>query len=115
MGCISLEWGRAVMDVVGSSVSGHVNSTVRDDVTGMWLLMGPAPGMCAQADKERYAAFAKIKGLLSAASEELHDVPLYYNLHAVCKTLHVTPPSGDTVRSALINAGMNSCFPSCIA
>ncbi|KAK9907632.1 hypothetical protein WJX75_007284 [Coccomyxa subellipsoidea] len=58
-----------------------------------------------EADKERYAAFGKIKGLLTSASEELHDAPLYYNLHAVCKTLHVTPPSGDTVRSALINAG----------
>lgn len=61
--------------------------------------------MGQQADKERYAAFGKIKGLLTSASEELHDAPLYYNLHAVCKTLHVTPPSGDIVRSALINAG----------
>lgn len=58
-----------------------------------------------QAEKERYSAFGKIRGLLTSASEELLDVPLYYNLHAVCKTLHVTPPSGDTVRSALINAG----------
>ncbi|CAL8462795.1 g2328 [Coccomyxa elongata] len=58
-----------------------------------------------EAEKERYSAFGKIRGLLTSASEELLDVPLYYNLHAVCKTLHVTPPSGDTVRSALINAG----------
>jgi tRNA (guanine26-N2/guanine27-N2)-dimethyltransferase len=64
-----------------------------------------ATWLVPQADKERYAAFGKIKGLLTSASEELHDAPLYYNLHAVCKTLHVTPPSGDTVRSALINAG----------
>ncbi len=31
-----------------------------------------------EADKARYAAFGKIKGLLSSVVEELEDVPLYY-------------------------------------
>ena len=63
-----------------------------------------------QADRGRYAAHAKLRALLSAAGEELHDVPLYYSLHAMCKTLHTTPPSADAVRSALVNAGTASGF-----
>lgn len=57
------------------------------------------------ANKERYAAFEKIQGLLTSASEELHDVPLYLNLHDVCKTLRATPMKAETFRSALLNAG----------
>ncbi len=30
---------------------------------------------------------AKIRGYLLSVTEELHDVPLYYNLHDVCKTV----------------------------
>ncbi len=30
------------------------------------------------AEKERYAAFARIRGLLTSVAEELPDVPLYY-------------------------------------
>ena len=46
-----------------------------------------------------------MRGLLTSASEELPNVPLYYNLHTMCKTLHVTPPANNIVRSAIINAG----------
>ena len=46
-----------------------------------------------------------MRGLLTAVSEELPDVPLYYNLHDVCKTVRVTPPPADVLRSALVNAG----------
>ena len=60
---------------------------------------------CMQADKGNFAAFSKVRGLLTSASEELRDVPLYYNLHTMCKTLRVTPPSNSTVRSAIVNAG----------
>ena len=62
-----------------------------------------------QADKSNFQAYSKVRGLLTSASEELPDVPLYYNLHTMCKTLHVTPPANNIVRSALINAGEHSC------
>jgi len=42
---------------------------------------------------------------LTAVSEELVDVPLYFSLHDVCKTVKCTPPKADVLRSALINAG----------
>ena len=53
----------------------------------------------------RYPAHAKLRSMLTAAAEELHDVPLYYSLHSICKTLHTTPPAADVFRSALVNAG----------
>ena len=58
-----------------------------------------------QADKGNFAAYSKLRGLLTSASEELPDVPLYYNMHTVCRTLHVTPPANSIIRSAIINAG----------
>jgi tRNA (guanine26-N2/guanine27-N2)-dimethyltransferase len=47
----------------------------------------------------------RLHGLLTAVSEELPDVPLYYTLPDLCQTLHCTSPKLDDVRSALINAG----------
>jgi tRNA (guanine26-N2/guanine27-N2)-dimethyltransferase len=38
-------------------------------------------------------------------AEELPDVPLYYSLHDVCKTVHCTAPKAQVFRSAIINAG----------
>ncbi|CAL5223126.1 g5591 [Coccomyxa viridis] len=58
-----------------------------------------------EADKGNFQAYSKVRGLLTSASEELPDVPLYYNLHTMCKTLRVTPPGNSTVRSAIVNAG----------
>ena len=55
--------------------------------------------------RERFAAFDKIQGLLTSCAEELPDVPLYLNLHDMCKTLRATPMRGEIFRSALINAG----------
>ena len=46
-----------------------------------------------------------MRGLLTSASEELLDVPLYYNLHTMCKSLRVTPPANSVIKSAIINAG----------
>lgn len=63
-----------------------------------------------QADKGNFAAFSKVRGLLTSASEELPDVPLYYNLHTMCKTLRVTPPGNSVVRSAIVNAGERPCI-----
>lgn len=44
-------------------------------------------------------------GLLTSVSEELSDVPLYYKLPDLCKTLHCANPPMDRVKAALINAG----------
>ena len=52
-----------------------------------------------------FPAYSKIHSILTAASEELPDAPLYLNLHDVCKTLRCTPPRHDAFRSALVNAG----------
>ena len=62
-----------------------------------------------QADKSNFQAYSKVRGLLTSASEELPDVPLYYNLHTMCKTLRVTPPGNSIVRSAIVNAGECPC------
>ncbi len=62
-----------------------------------------------QADKSNFQAYSKVRGLLTSASEELPDVPLYYNLHTMCKTLRVTPPGNSIVRSAIVNAGERPC------
>ena len=43
--------------------------------------------------------------LLTTVSEELPDVPLYYSMHEICSVLRCTPPRGELMRSALINAG----------
>ena len=58
-----------------------------------------------QANKEQYPACNKVISHLTAVSEELVDVPLYFSLHDVCKTVKCTPPKADVLRSALINAG----------
>ena len=67
------------------------------------------PGM--QTEPQRYPAHAKVASILTAVNEELHDVPLYYNLHDLCKTVHCSPPAADVFRSAIVNAG-DSAQPS---
>lgn len=56
-------------------------------------------------NKHLYPAYNKIHGLLTAASEELMDVPLFVSLHGLSATLKCTPPSSLLFRSALANAG----------
>ena len=61
-----------------------------------------------QDNRHLYPACNKVISHLTAVSEELVDVPLYFSLHDVCKTVKCTPPKADVLRSALINAGENS-------
>ncbi|GFH17151.1 tRNA (guanine(26)-N(2))-dimethyltransferase, partial [Haematococcus lacustris] len=61
-----------------------------------------------QADRANYAQHAKIKGYLTSVAEELHDVPLYYDLHDLCKTVRCQPPKSEVFRSALLNAGFSA-------
>ena len=58
-----------------------------------------------QGEPSRYPAQAKLASILNAVKEELIDVPLYYNLHDLCKTVHCSPPPADLFRSAIVNAG----------
>lgn len=55
--------------------------------------------------KDRYPAYGKIFAVLTAISEELHDVPLFLSLHNLCGTLKCTSPSAEIFRSAVFNAG----------
>jgi len=47
----------------------------------------------------------RMHGLLTAVSEELQDVPLFYNLPDLCSTLHCESPRLPNFKAALINAG----------
>ncbi|KAI0497661.1 hypothetical protein KFK09_020894 [Dendrobium nobile] len=58
-----------------------------------------------KALRERYPAYGKIFAVLTAISEELHDVPLFLSLHSLCGTLKCTSPSAEIFRSAVFNAG----------
>jgi tRNA (guanine26-N2/guanine27-N2)-dimethyltransferase len=55
--------------------------------------------------KPRFQAYDRLVGLLTTAGEELNDVPLYFNLHDLCKTLRCTSPRAEVLKSAIINAG----------
>lgn len=56
-------------------------------------------------DNPAYPAHKKVASVLTSVAEELQDVPLYYDLHALCKTVHCSPPPADILRSAIVNAG----------
>ncbi|GAB1600684.1 tRNA (guanine(26)-N(2))-dimethyltransferase-like [Argonauta hians] len=56
----------------------------------------------------------RIMGMLSVASEELPDVPLYYVGDGVCDKLHCVAPSLIQFRSALLNAGYQVSMSHCV-
>ena len=78
----------------------------------MALLMPLSVCGCVQDNKSLYPAHQKVISHLTAVSEELVDVPLYFSLHEVCKTVRCTPPKADILRSAIINAD-SPTFKSC--
>ena len=51
--------------------------------------------------------------MLTNCLEELHDVPLYVDLHSACKTLKATVPRHGVFKSALINAGYRASPTHC--
>ncbi|XP_060096657.1 tRNA (guanine(26)-N(2))-dimethyltransferase isoform X1 [Heteronotia binoei] len=53
----------------------------------------------------RFETSQRIQGILSMAIEELSDVPLYYTLDNLSKTIHCNSPSLLQFRSALLHAG----------
>ena len=58
-----------------------------------------------EQNKDTYPGFGKVHALLTMASEELLDVPLHYDLHAMGGTLKATPPNFWLFKSAVMNAG----------
>lgn len=42
---------------------------------------------------------------MTVVSEELADVPLYYTLSDLCRTVRISPPRLSTITAALVNAG----------
>ncbi|CAI7809224.1 unnamed protein product, partial [Closterium sp. NIES-54] len=82
------------------SIGGPMWSAPIHDASWVRLVLGEV-----QAGKARLAGFGKVHGLLTAVSEELHDIPLYLDLHEISATLKCTPPSMLLFRSALVNAG----------
>lgn len=58
-----------------------------------------------EKNKHLYPAYNRIHGILTTASEELMDIPLFISLHGLSSTLKCTPPSALVFRSALANAG----------
>ncbi len=47
----------------------------------------------------------RLLGLLTVLSEEVHEAPLYYSIHAMCNLVHITVPRMKLFQGALVNAG----------
>lgn len=58
-----------------------------------------------QENSDKYPAHNKLQGMLSCVEEELHDVPLYYTLTGLARTLKVDTLNFDKFRNAIVNAG----------
>ncbi|XP_063148569.1 tRNA (guanine(26)-N(2))-dimethyltransferase isoform X2 [Candoia aspera] len=58
-----------------------------------------------ESNPGRFQTNQRIQGILSMVMEELSDVPLYYTLDKLSKTIHSNSPSLLQFRSALLHAG----------
>ncbi|XP_075438215.1 tRNA (guanine(26)-N(2))-dimethyltransferase [Ascaphus truei] len=58
-----------------------------------------------QRNPTRFRTAERIQGVLSMATEELCDVPLYYTLDNLSSVIHCSTPSLLQFRSALLHAG----------
>lgn len=71
-----------------------------------WVIAG-LDRIAAGCD-EHLSTTERIHGVFTAVSEELMDVPLYYTIPDLCKTLHCAAPKMCEVRAALMHAGYRS-------
>lgn len=55
--------------------------------------------------EEKFGTYERMKGMLTVASEELHDVPFYYTQDRLCSLTRTHCGKLLTFRSALLNAG----------
>ena len=60
--------------------------------------------MCESPKMELIATRTRLQGLLTSVSEEL-DIPLYYSLPGLCRSLGCSCPPLKTFKGAIINAG----------
>lgn len=58
-----------------------------------------------QANRDMFASHVKTCGMLRAVLEELPEVPLYYTLPSLTRTLKCEGPKLVTIGNALMNAG----------
>jgi tRNA G26 N,N-dimethylase Trm1 len=58
-----------------------------------------------QDNSGSYPSHVKLTGMLQCLNEELPDVPLYYTITGLAKTLKVETLKLDTLRNAVVNAG----------
>lgn len=54
---------------------------------------------------ELYGTRVRMLSVLKNIQQELHDVPLFYNLSKLCNTLRLKTPKLDIIRSAIVNHG----------
>ncbi|KAJ3399632.1 hypothetical protein CcCBS67573_g02715 [Chytriomyces confervae] len=64
---------------------------------------------------DKYKTHQRMLGMISVISEELHDIPLYYSLDAVCQALHCQVPPLKIFCSAIVNAGYKVSSSHCLA
>lgn len=67
----------------------------------------------AQGNKAQYPSHAKLLGLLRAAREELQDVPLFYTISGLCRTVKCTSPKMDVLHGAIVAAGYRASGTHC--
>ena len=68
-----------------------------------------------QANTAQYPSHQKLLGLLRTAGEELLDVPLYYTLSGLSRTLKASSPKMRMLRDAIVNAGFRVSQTHCNA
>ncbi|KAI1719816.1 n2,N2-dimethylguanosine tRNA methyltransferase domain-containing protein [Ditylenchus destructor] len=65
------------------------------------------------APEDRLGTHNRLEGVLTVVSEELHDVPLYYEYGQLMSVVRCPVPKLVTVRSALLNAGYRCSISHC--
>ncbi|KAI1723873.1 n2,N2-dimethylguanosine tRNA methyltransferase domain-containing protein [Ditylenchus destructor] len=65
------------------------------------------------APEDRLGTHNRLEGVLTVVSEEIHDVPLYYEYGQLMSVVRCPVPKLVTVRSALLNAGYRCSISHC--
>ncbi|GFT82661.1 hypothetical protein NPIL_177331 [Nephila pilipes] len=61
-------------------------------------------------EMDLYGTSKRMLGMLNVVLEELDDSPLFHNTEHLSSILHVTSPSSNEIRSAILNAGYEVSF-----
>uniref|UniRef100_A0A914HG86 tRNA (guanine(26)-N(2))-dimethyltransferase n=1 Tax=Globodera rostochiensis TaxID=31243 RepID=A0A914HG86_GLORO len=68
---------------------------------------------CPKAGDAKLGTRERLEGLLTVLSEELHDVPLFYEHDQLMNVVKCPAPKMSTFRSALLNAGYRCSISHC--